>query len=161
MLVRRTVLHVDHAHHPVPRDDRNGEKSFVGVLWQVAEVFEPWIPIRLPGDRQQTPFVRHPPGQAFIEPQPDLPDRRRVRCIGRAQDQFVLVQQVNQAGVAFHEFHNERNNALQDLLETHFLHHEPADALKQAKLLLESLRAEFEIFTLWHDYIIGVREPLG
>jgi hypothetical protein len=55
-----------------------------------------------------------------------------VRRVRRAQDQFVAIEQVNQAGIALGELHDQRHDPLQYLLQVQLTHHQAADLLKQA-----------------------------
>jgi hypothetical protein len=74
--------------------------------------------------------------------------------VGSAKHQIVAVAKVNQAGIAFGIFHNQRNDSLQNLLQTHIPNHEPADFLEKPELLLDPLQAAFEVFCLRHGFII-------
>ena len=62
MLVRQLVLHVDHAHHAIARDDRRRKKRFVRVFPQTGKVLKPGIVVGLARNRQLPPFARHPSG---------------------------------------------------------------------------------------------------
>ena len=52
--------------------------------------------------------------------------------VGSAEHQLVVIQQINQAGIAFHELDDQGDDALQHLLQAHLADHEPADFLEQA-----------------------------
>ena len=70
-----------------------------------------------------------------------------MRC---AQNQLIVVDQIHQARVAFHEFGNQRHGPLQNFLQAHLANHEPAHPLKQAELLLSSLQPQLQISTFRH-----------
>ena len=76
-----------------------------------------------------------------------------MRRVGSAQHQLVVVQQVDQAGIALRELDHQRNHALQHLLQAHFANHEAADLLEQTQLLLGALEAQFQIFGFRHVYL--------
>ena len=78
-----------------------------------------------------------------------------MRRVGGAQHQFLAVEQVDQAGIAFGEFHDQGDDALQNVLQAHFPDHEAADLLEQAQLLLGALQAHLEVFGFRHDFIIA------
>ena len=61
-----------------------------------------------------------------------------------------MIQQINQAGIAFHELHDERNDALQNFLEAHVTHHKATDFLEQAQLLFGTLKAYFKLSGFGH-----------
>ena len=106
MRVRKPVLNVNYTYHPVPGDDRRRKEGFVGIFRQLAKAFKTRIIVCFPGDREQAPLASHPARQALVHPQPDLTDCRRMRRIRRAKDQLVIIEQVDQAGIALCEFNN-------------------------------------------------------
>jgi hypothetical protein len=67
---------------------------------------------------------------------------------------MVGVTKINQTGIALRILDNEGNDALQNLLQTHIPHHEPADLLEEPELLLDPLQTAFEVFCLRHGFII-------
>jgi hypothetical protein len=84
-----------------------------------------------------------------------------MRRIGGAQNQFIIIDQVDQTRVARHELTDEADNALQNLDEAQLADHEPADLLEQAQLLLRALQALLQFFIAGHYIIIpNVAEPL-
>ena len=56
-----------------------------------------------------------------------------------------MIQQIDEARIAFHELDNQGNDALQDFLQAHFPYHEAADLLKQAQLLLGTLETHLKL----------------
>ena len=122
--------------------------------------FEPRILVGLARNRQQTPLARHPAGETFVQLQAHLADRGRMRRVGSAQHQLVVIQQIDQAGIAFREFHHQGNDALQNLLQAHLAHHEPADLLEQPQLLFGALQAHLELFGFRH-HLHYRRVPAG
>src|SRR5579864_1724847 len=72
---------------------------------------------------------------------------RGVRC---TQHQLVMIQQVHQAGIAFHELDDQGNDTLQNLLQAHLAYHEPADFLEKAQLLLGALKAHLKLSGFRH-----------
>jgi hypothetical protein len=74
--------------------------------------------------------------------------------VGSAQHQFVPVAKVNQTGIALGVLDNQGNNALQNLLQSHFPNHKPADFLEKPELLFDPLQTAFEVFCLRHGFII-------
>ncbi len=83
-----------------------------------------------------------------------------MRRVGSAKDEFFLIDQVNQAGIALHEFDNERDDALQDFVQAHLTDHETAHPLKKTELLFSALQALLQILELGHCLIIGVASKL-
>ena len=61
-----------------------------------------------------------------------------------------MIEQVHQAGIALHELDDQRDNALQNLLQAHLAHHEAADLLEQAQLLLGALEAYLKLSRFGH-----------
>ncbi len=160
VLMWSLVLDVDHADHLIPRDDRGGKEGLIGVFFQFAEGLEPRILVGFARNREQAPLARDPAGQTLIPPQPQLADGGRVRPVGRTQHQFLAITQIDQAGVALGELHDERHNAVQYILQADVANHEAADLLKQAQLLFDPLEPGFELFGFRHDFIIASgREP--
>jgi hypothetical protein len=154
VLMRLAVLHVDHTHHAVARDDRGGKKCLESVFRQLAEIFKTRIAISFAGNRDEPPFARHPSRQTLVQFQPDAPDLSFVMRIGSAQNQVFAVAKVNQARIALGKFHDQRHNSLQNLLQAHVANHEAADFLKQTQLLFDALESRFQVFWLRHGYII-------
>ena len=130
------------------------QKSLKRIFRKLAEILETRVAIGLARDRQQPPFARHPAGQAFVQFQAHAADFRFVMRVRSAKHQIVAVAEIHQAGIALRVFHHQRYNALQNLLQAHLAHHEPADLLKQTELLLNPLQTAFEIFCLRHGFII-------
>ena len=97
MAARHPVLDVDHADDAVARNDGNREECFVTVFRQVSEGLEARVLIRLHRDGEHLALPRHPPREAFAHPQPHLADLQRVGVGRGAQDQLVLLDQVQQA----------------------------------------------------------------
>jgi hypothetical protein len=73
-----------------------------------------------------------------------------MRSVRGAEHQFGVLEQIYEAGIALHEFDNQGDDALQNLLEAHFPHHQPADFLKKPKLLVCSLEAGLDFLKLRH-----------
>jgi hypothetical protein len=67
----------------------------------------------------------------------------RGGTIAGAQHQLAIIQQVQQAGVAFHELHHQRDHAVESILELGLPHQVAADLLQQTQLLLGALQALF------------------
>ena len=78
-----------------------------------------------------------------------------MRRIGGTQHQFLVIQQIDQAGIALGELDHQGNNTLQHFLQAHFADHEPADLLKKAQLILGTLQARLEVFGFRHALIIA------
>ena len=73
-----------------------------------------------------------------------------MRGIGSAQHQLGVNEEVDQAGIAFHEFDDQGDDALQHLLQAHFPNHQAADFLKQAQLLLSPLESGLDFLEFGH-----------
>ena len=117
-------------------------------------VLKRWILIRLARDRQQPPLPGHPARQALRRSHPHFADGRRMRRVRSAQHQFVVGQKIYQAGIALREFHHQRYHALQHLGQAHVAHHESADLLEEAQLLLGAFETRFQLSGFRHDLII-------
>ena|SRR2546423_1231126 len=63
-----------------------------------------------------------------------------------------MIQQIDQARIAFHELDNQGNDALQDFLQAHFPDHESADLLKEAQLLLGTLETHLKLSGFGHYF---------
>ena len=146
VLVGLAMLDVDDADDLIAGDDRNREERFVGVFGERAKKLEAGIAIAFPGNGEQAAFPRDPAGEALIQSQADLADFGGVRVVGGAQDELVAVEQVDQARIALHEFDDQVHDALQDVLQAEVAHHEAADLLNQAQLLLSACQPRFQIF---------------
>jgi len=154
VLMGLPVLHIDDSDDFVACDDGRREEGFEGVLRQFAEVLEPGIAICLARDGQQSAFAGYPSGETFVQLEPDAADLGFVVGVRRTQYKVVAVAKIDKAGIAFRKFDNQRNNALQDLLQTHIAYHEPADFLEEPQLLFDSLQPHFKLFCLRHGFII-------
>ena len=129
--------------------DRSGEEGFEGIFRQLAEGFEAAILERFHGEGQHLALPRDPAGEAFLQLQADAADLRRVRTRAGAQDQFGVVDQVQQAGVAQGEVLNQFGNRLQRLIQAELAHHQAAHPLVDTELLFQPLEPAFEISSTW------------
>ncbi len=130
----------------------NGKEGFECILGKRAEKLETRIAVALFGNRKQPPLPRDPAGKTFVQAEANLADLRRMRVIGGAQDELLAIEQINQAGVALHEFRDQVHNPLQDLLQTEVANHEPADFLEEPQLLFRASEPRFEVLlSLSHE----------
>src|SRR5579863_8703205 len=106
MRMRIAVLHVDYAFHAPARDDGRRKESLVSIFGKVAEKFEARVVVSLPRDGEQALLARYPPRQSFGKRQLDAAHGRRMHPVGCSEDQLFTVQQIKQAGVAFHELYH-------------------------------------------------------
>src|SRR5450759_2776146 len=157
----QAVLHVDHSHHPVARNQWRRKESVVAVLGQVGERLEPRVFVSLARDRYQPAFARHPTRQTLVGPHAQLADGGRVRRIGRAEHQVFAIQQVDQARIAVREFHHQGDNALEHVGQAQVANHETADLLEHAELLFRPLQTQFELFALGHSISLYRRLASG
>jgi hypothetical protein len=73
-----------------------------------------------------------------------------VRRVGGAQHELIVIDQVNQAGIALGKLDNKLNDALQHFVQTQIPNHQPADLLKKTQLLLSPLQAQLKVLALRH-----------
>src|SRR5579884_2022261 len=139
VLVRQAVLHVHHAHDPVAGNYRRGKEGLVVILFELAELLEARVAVGLARDGEQPPLARDPAGETFAPAHAQLANRGGVGLIGRAQDQVLAIQQIDEAGIAGGVFDDQGHDAVEHILQAQIPHHEPADLLKQAQLLLGAL----------------------
>jgi acetylornithine deacetylase/succinyl-diaminopimelate desuccinylase-like protein len=136
--VGAAMLNVNDADNSVARDDGRAEKGLKLIFRQFGEAAEAGVLIGFLRNGQQAAFARHPAGQTFAHAQPHFAQRIRSRIVGRAQHQLVVINEIDEAGVATHVFHQHAVDGLQCFLQTQLLHHQPADPLKQLQLLPQS-----------------------
>ena len=110
------------------------------------------IEVGLARHREQAPLARHPARQAFSQLQAHLAESIRLGIVGGAQHQFAILEQVQQAGVALHEFDHQVDHAVQGVRQAHLAHHEAADFLEETELLLDMLELRFQFFNPGHRF---------
>lgn len=153
--VRAAVLYVYNPDNAIPGNDRSRQKRFERIFREILEILEARIMVGLPRDRQKPPLASHPAGEAFVQLQSHLTGCCRLRVTGCAKDQPVLIEQVQQAGVALHKFDDQGDDSPKDLLQTHIAHHKAADLLEQTQLLLAALQTSLQIpYSIGHTFII-------
>jgi hypothetical protein len=69
VLVRVSMLKVDHRHQPSAAEHRHREKRLVAILGQLVEDLEPRILEGVTADRHRLPVLGHPPGQPLADAQ--------------------------------------------------------------------------------------------
>jgi hypothetical protein len=77
--------------------------------------------------------------------------------IRSAENQVVGVAEIDEARIALRILDYQRNNPLQNLLQSHVSNHETADLLEQAQLLFDPLEAGFEVLCLRHGFHYSVK----
>ena len=117
------MLQVDHAHHAPARHQRHGQECFISVLRQFMEELEAGILGSVFRDCDRFAMFRHPAGDALSHVQFQPVHNLRVRILGGAEQQFVILQHINQAGIALHQgrckIHNPREHFVQRVGGSH------------------------------------------
>jgi hypothetical protein len=149
------VLDVDDPDDLIAGNDRSREEGFVLVFGELGEGLEAGVKIGFFGDGDEAALAGHPAGETFAQVEVDFAEGAGCRVIGRTKDEFLPVEEVEQAGVTAHELRNEGVDGLENILEGEFLDHQAADFLKEPELLLGSLELAFEVLYLRHILIIA------
>ena len=154
MLMRLAMLHVDDAHHFIPGDHGGREKRFERVFRQLAEIFEPGVAVSFARNSEQTAFACYPSGETFVQLQANAANLGVVVGVRSTQHEIIAVEKIDETGIALCEFHNERNDTLENFLQSHIPYHEPADFLEKPELLLDSLQTALEVLSFRHFFSI-------
>jgi len=130
------VLHVDNADDFVAGNDGSRKEGFVLVFRQFSESLKAGVEIGFLGDGDEAAFAGHPAGEAFVEAEANLAEGAGGRIVGRTKQKVAFVQKIEETRVTVHKFNDESVDGTQDFLETQFFHHEAANLLEKAQLLL-------------------------
>jgi len=147
---RIAVLNVDDADDVVLRYDGRREKRLEAILRKFLKELEARIAIGFARDRQQAPLASDPPGQTFTDAEPHLAEILTIRVARGAQDELIVLDEIDQAGVAGQKILNQVDDFLQHIIEAHVARHKPAYTLEQTELLLGSLEAQLKIPSFRH-----------
>ncbi len=134
--MRLADLDVDDSYYFMAGDDRGGEEGLVLVFREFSKVLKAWVEIGFFADRDQAALAGYPAGEAFIHTQAKRAESARGWIVGRAEQQISFVEEIEQAGIAVHEFEDESVDGGKNLFEAEFFRHETADLLEEAQLLL-------------------------
>ena len=62
----------------------------------------------------------------------------------------MVFDKIDQAGIAFQEIFDKRDNLVKDAIETHVSGHQAADPLEKPKLLFGAFKARFKFTNFGH-----------
>ena len=84
------MLHVDHADDFLFGHDRHRNEGLMPIFRKVMKKFEAGIVARITGNDDARPFLRHPPRNAFPQPDRDASDQFGMRILRSSKNEFVL-----------------------------------------------------------------------
>ena len=117
VLVRFTMLDVDHADQLAARQHRHRQERVVAILGQLVEGLEARVLPCAATHRHRLAMFGHPPGDAFAHAQLQPADDIEVRRLRGAQHQVLVLEHVDEAGVTRHHGGDELHHALEHGIE--------------------------------------------
>src|SRR5581483_2245078 len=125
------MLKVDDSNCPSAAQNRHGEKRFVPVLRQFTEEVEAGIAKSIFAECNRFEVLGNPSGDALPNAKLEAVYHFRMRILRRAQNEFIALQNVDEARVALDLAGDERDNSLQDIVQHIGACHAAADLVQQ------------------------------
>ena len=108
----RAILDVDHANKASAARDRDGQEGFKAIFGEFVEKLEPGVLISIFRDYYGLAMLGDPARDALAELHLQTTHDFRVGILGRAQNEFFALEDVDHAGIAFHY----RSDEFEDVL---------------------------------------------
>ena len=115
--MRLAALEIDDADEFVSAENGHGEKGFEAILWEFAEGEEARILEGVPADGDGEFVFGDPSGYAVADLQLEAVDYFGVGIFGGAQDEFVVFENVDEAGIEFGDDGDEVDDFAKDFVE--------------------------------------------
>jgi len=109
--MRPAMLQVNHSHHSPAADQRHREQCFVAVFREFMKELKARILCCLFRNRHWLPVLSDPARDPLAQAQLQTAHNLGVRILGSAQDEFIALQNINQAGIALHQYGCKIDNA--------------------------------------------------
>jgi len=98
--VRLAVLDVDDADGAPTAEEGHGEESFVAVFREFVEELEAWVLGSITGDGYGFEMLGDPSSDALADMELEAVDDFGVGVLGGAEDEFFVLQHINEARIA-------------------------------------------------------------
>ena len=121
------------------RQDRHRDHRLEALLLQQREVLHPRVVHRALADELGRAVARHPAGQPLLDRHLHAPDGVGEHRRGGADRQLVVLEQVDEAGVAVGRLGRQVDDALQHRAELERRRHELDDAVQGPVLLAQAV----------------------
>jgi hypothetical protein len=128
------VLQVDDADDAASAHERDGEKGFVAVFWQLVEELESRVLRGFFGDGDGFAMFGNPSRDSLPNAQLQAVNDFRVRVLGGPQGKFVAFENVHEAGVALHQRGGKFNDARKNFMKSVGCSQPSADFMKHVNM---------------------------
>ena len=115
--VRLPVLHVDDADGAAAAEEGDREERFVAIFGKFVEELEARVLRGVAGDGDGLEVLGDPSGDALAEMELEAVEDFGVRILGGTEDEFFVLQHVDEAGIALDQGGGELYDVVQDFVE--------------------------------------------
>jgi hypothetical protein len=112
------MLQIDSSNDPPPAHQRDGKKGFITIFRQLMEELEARIESRPFGNRHWFVMFRHPTGNSLPHAQFEPVHHVRMSVLRCPQDQVLALDNIDQAGIAFHQSRGKLHYAIQHFVDS-------------------------------------------
>ena len=137
------VLNVDDPDDLVRRDDdRNRKEGLVLVFGQVVEDLEAGVLARVSRNRHGFRRLSNPTRDPLTDLYADSPDQTGMRVLRgtKKQIRFAVFQEVQEAGIALRDGHNQLDDLLENLVQVKATADRPTDLVKDFEFLARQVQ---------------------
>jgi hypothetical protein len=111
------MLQVDHPYNPTAAHQRHGQKGFVAIFGELMEELKARIGCGFFCNRHRLAMLRYPPRNALPYAQFQPVHNFRMLILGGPKDEFLVLENIDQAGVALHQRGSEFDHAGQHFVK--------------------------------------------
>jgi len=112
------VLQIDHAYNASSREDRDRQECLVTIFRQFVEKLEPRVLGGALRNGNWLAMLSNPSGNSLPDAQFQTVDYFLVGILGCAKNQFVIFEDIQEAGVTFYEGRSKIHDTGQNLMKS-------------------------------------------